>query len=391
MIPVQASLNQLANERRLAPWDTWLDGQPPAGWFRGPITAEAVRFYKEQGFLVLENALSDAEVEHLNSEALAICRGERGTVRGVTPAGAGENDIDVMRQYLCIHFPHKISQGMYEALAYPSMVDVLTGVIGPNVKCMQSMLFIKASGKPGQAWHQDEFFIPTRDRSLAGGWIALDDATVENGCLWVIPGSHRHGIIWPQHQHNDRRFDCAGEAMSYPYTDDDAVPVEVKKGSIVFFNGYLLHRSLPNFATSGFRRALVNHYMSAESLLPWSSFQPGQPLATADYRDIVIVAGRDPYAWRGIEDRATAHVRPSGEGGCGNSERNSEPKATAGMAGAAMGGSMAGAAMGGAAMGGSMAGAAMGSAAMGGSMAGEIDIHGPLGDAMGSTGVDDDD
>jgi ectoine hydroxylase-related dioxygenase (phytanoyl-CoA dioxygenase family) len=57
------------------------------------------------------------------------------------------------------------------------------------------MLFIKSEGKPGQAWHQDELFIPTRDRSLAAAWIALDDATVENGCLWVLPGSHARGVL----------------------------------------------------------------------------------------------------------------------------------------------------------------------------------------------------
>lgn len=87
--------------------------------------------------------------------------------------------------------------------------------------------------------------------------MALDDATVENGCLWVIPGSHRYRLLWPQHKHGDQRFDCAGEAMDFPYADDDAVPVEVKKGSIVFFNGYLLHRSLPNYAQSGFR--IIEH------------------------------------------------------------------------------------------------------------------------------------
>ena len=48
---------------------------------------------------------------------------------------------------------------------------------------MQSMLFTKGEGKPCQAWHQDECFIPTRDRSLTAARIALDDATVENGCL----------------------------------------------------------------------------------------------------------------------------------------------------------------------------------------------------------------
>jgi ectoine hydroxylase-related dioxygenase (phytanoyl-CoA dioxygenase family) len=334
----QASLNQLAQERQLAPFASWREGRAPEGYTTLPASADAAEFFRQNGFLVLKDAVSAAEIDGLCAEAAQICRGSRGDIRGVTPASPEEADLEVMRRYLCIHFPHKISELMHQTLAHPAIVDVLTSVIGPNVKCMQSMLFIKASGKPGQAWHQDEFFIPTRDRSLAGAWIAMDDATVENGCLWVIPGSHRHGIIWPQRKHDDRRFDCTGEAMYYPYTDDDAVPVEVTRGSIVFFNGYLLHRSLPNYAATGFRRSLVNHYMSAESLLPWHGFGPEQPIATADYRDIVMVAGRDPYAWKGIEDRAAAHVRPSGEGGCGSSERNARD----GVAAGSMSGSMSG-------------------------------------------------
>ncbi|MCE7986199.1 MAG: phytanoyl-CoA dioxygenase family protein [Caldilinea sp. CFX5] len=282
----------------------------------GVVTPEAVAFYQEQGYLIVENALSPAELAEMRNETTRICRGELGEVRGVTPAEPNEADDDVLRQYLCIHFPHKISETMLRYLAHPVMRDVLVGVIGPNVKCMQSMLFIKASGKPGQAWHQDEFFIPTRDRSLTGGWIALDDATVENGCLWIIPGSHKRGIIWPQHKHEDRRFDCTGEAFNFPYTDEDSIPVEVPAGAIVFFNGYLLHRSFPNRAKSGYRRVLVNHYMSAESLLPWRPPAEGVHMAIADYRDIVMIAGEDPYRWKGLDEMAKPFVRPSGEGGC---------------------------------------------------------------------------
>ncbi len=56
--------------------------------------------------------------------------------------------------------------------------------------------------------------------------------------------------------------------------------------------------------------------MSAESLLPWRPPQAGEQMAVADYRDVVLVAGTDPYAWKGTEDIATLGVRPSGEGGC---------------------------------------------------------------------------
>jgi ectoine hydroxylase-related dioxygenase (phytanoyl-CoA dioxygenase family) len=281
-------------------------------------------FYRRNGYLVVENALSSDEVAALNHDAAKICRGEYGVFAGLKPAvpGAGESDFDVLKRHLCIHFPHKMSPLMRQTIAHPALAETLTAIIGPDVKCMQSMLFIKAAGKPGQAWHQDEYYIPTRDRSLCGGWIALDDATVENGCLWVIPGSHLPGVIYPQHEHQDRRFDCGGEAIEFPYTDADAVPVEVKAGSLVFFNGYLLHRSLPNRASAGYRRALVNHYMSAQSLLPWVSTESGESVANADVRDIVMVAGKDPYAYKGTTDVHIAHVRPSGEGGCGSTKHN---------------------------------------------------------------------
>ncbi len=286
-----------------------------------PLPPEATDFYRENGFLVIENALSPDEVAALNRETVAICRGERGELRGTIPAAPGETDEEVLRRILCIHFPHKISPPMRDAVTHPAEVTTLTRVIGPNVKCMQSMLFVKASGKPGQAWHQDEFFIPTRDRSLTGGWIALDDATIENGCLWVIPGSHKPGILWPAKAHGDKRFDCTGESI-FPYEKEGGSPVEVKAGSIVFFNGYLLHRSLPNTASGGYRRALVNHYMSAESLLPWHPPKEGETMGTLDYRDIVMVAGEDPYAFKGTTEVAFPHVRPSGEGGCGDPRHN---------------------------------------------------------------------
>lgn len=283
---------------------------------------QTAAFYATNGYLIVPDALTQTEIDELRAETTRICRGEAGEIRGVAPAAPSDSDADVLRRYLCIHFPHKLSTLMYRYLMHPVIVDVLTQVIGPNVKCMQSMLFIKAAGKPGQAWHQDEIFIPTRDRSLAGAWIALDDATVENGCLWVIPGSHRHGILWPQQAHDDTRFDCTAESVGFPYTDSDAIPVEVKAGAIVFFNGYLLHRSLPNYAATGYRRVLVNHYMSAESLLPWHLPRDGERMATADTRDVVLVAGVDPYAYRGVEDLSVAHVRPSGEGGCGDPKHN---------------------------------------------------------------------
>jgi ectoine hydroxylase-related dioxygenase (phytanoyl-CoA dioxygenase family) len=296
---------------------TTVTGVPAATWLDD---------YHRDGFVVLPGALDAAEIAAVNAEALRLCRFDYGQVgagldapdgalSGSGAAGTRFSEADLLRRYLCIHFPHKLSTVMAEAMRHPRIVDALTRVIGPDVKAMQSMLFLKAEGKPGQAWHQDELFIPTRDRSLTAAWIALDDARVDNGCLWALPGSHRRGVLYPDREHDDAAYDCTLEAYDFPYSDSDAVPLEVDAGDVVLFNGYLLHRSLPNTARRGTRRALVNHYMSAQSLLPWFH-QEGVFLGKTDYRDVVLVAGTDPYAPRGYADLSVPEVRGDREGGC---------------------------------------------------------------------------
>ena len=132
----------------------------------------------------------------------------------------------------------------------------------------------------------------------------------------MLPGSHRRGVLYPGRDQDDPTFDCTTEAYDFPYTDDQAVPVEVPRGTAVIFNGYLLHRSLQNSGRHGFRRALVNHYMSAESLLPWRPPAEQEWMAVADFRDVVLVAGEDPYAYKGTVEVTVPYVRADRAGGC---------------------------------------------------------------------------
>jgi ectoine hydroxylase-related dioxygenase (phytanoyl-CoA dioxygenase family) len=267
------------------------------------------RAYQRDGYLICPNLVDAATVAALQAEAVAIACGLRGAIAGVVQRD--QLDEKALQDVLAIHFPHKISPLMRQMLFHPGIVDMLAAVVGPDVKCMQSMLFVKNAGKPGQAWHQDETFIPTRDRSLIGVWIALDDATIDNGCLWIQPGSHARGHLWPSKVIADARFDGAPEATGWETEfgpREGGVAAEVSAGSVVFFNGFTLHRSLNNARTTGYRRALVNHYMSAQSELPWkfgdSRFAPD------DYRDVVLVAGNDPFEARGVEDLAQPYLRP---------------------------------------------------------------------------------
>ena len=216
-----------------------------------PLDEQQVRFFVENGYLVVPNMMADEEIEELRADTVAIARGKY-QCEQLLPLPAEVSDRAVLERILCIHQPHYISPVHGEVRAPPEICGVLSQITAAHlpfwdgsVKCMQSMLFVKPPNFQGQAWHQDEIYIPTRDRSLIGAWIALDDATVENGCLYVVPGSHRAGYLYPQHPHdNPDEFDFAPE--SYGFDESQQVPVEVKAGTVVFFNGYLLHRSFKN-------------------------------------------------------------------------------------------------------------------------------------------------
>lgn len=271
------------------------------------LTTAQRETYRDQGCLVIEGLVTPDQVEALRADAVKICRGAY-AAEALPPVPAEWTDEQATRQYLCLHQVHRISPVQLElGVKHAGIAAVLSQLIGPDVKCMQSMLFLKPPRFPGQAWHQDEIYIPTRDRSLTGAWIALDDAAVENGCLWILPGTQRGGYLYPQRAHdNPAEFDFAPE--SYGFDASSEVPVECPTGSVVFFNGYLLHRSAKN-RSDRYRRVLVNHYMSAQSLLPWHPPGPGERMATADYRGVVLVAGQDPYAWKGTVDESAVHVR----------------------------------------------------------------------------------
>jgi ectoine hydroxylase-related dioxygenase (phytanoyl-CoA dioxygenase family) len=271
----------------------------------GQLTPEHVSFYKKFGYLIAPSLIEASDIDALRRETAAIFRGDRGAIEGLLPVSCKEADSEVLKKYVAIHFPHKVSPVIHQFLFHERIVDILTQIVSSNLKCMQSMLFVKAPGKKGQSWHQDEYYIPTRDQSLVGAWIAIDDATIDNGCLWIIPG--RPVYIMRRRKYTGNEY-ADVDTVDISNFHDRAIPVEMKSGSVVFFNGYTLHSSLANKTTDNFRTALVNHYMSAESMLPWD--QDGKLPPTEDCRDIVMIAGEDPYAWKGISELNKPYLRP---------------------------------------------------------------------------------
>jgi ectoine hydroxylase-related dioxygenase (phytanoyl-CoA dioxygenase family) len=275
------------------------------------ITERDVARYREHGYLVVENLFDRAMVDACLAEGTRICRGEYGPLDGLLPSSPEQSDDEVLRAYITCAIAHKLSPLFGRTIADPRIAPIVEALIGPNVKGIHSQFFIKHAGMPGNGWHQDEAFVPTRDRSLCTAWIALDEATIENGCLRFLPGSHRAGVIYPRRRHNDPTIDREEESYGFPEPVESAVSIELAPGSAVFFNGYLVHGSYQNVRPSGFRRALLYTYASAETLMAWSP--RNDPVSTYDdYRDYTLVCGTDPYAWKGIRDIGRAYLRAPG-------------------------------------------------------------------------------
>lgn len=203
---------------------------------------------------------------------------------------------------------HKIAPSLMELLQESKILEALHGIIpSKNIKCIQSIYFVKSPGSIGTPWHQDEFYLPTRDRSLTAVWISLSEANKENGGVDVIPKSHQAGVLYQldpkDYERNIKTID--------KWNTKDAVCLETQEGDVALFNGYLLHSSGINLSQNAFREAVVFHVMSSESLFPYrpdDNFE-GKRLDPADFRDFFQVSGIDPYSFKGKEDLYKPYIQ----------------------------------------------------------------------------------
>ena len=151
-------------------------------------------------------------------------------------------------------------------LTSPALTAVATGerwapIVLPLLGTGDARLYWEqAVAKPPHArtelpWHQDNGYTPLVPEEYVTCWLALDDAEVDNGCLWVIPGSHKQGTI--AHQNGAGPF-----RVGHDGPDVDGVAVPVKRGSVLVFSSLLMHRSGPN-VTDRPRRAWILQYCSA--------------------------------------------------------------------------------------------------------------------------------
>lgn len=145
--------------------------------------------------------------------------------------------------------------------------DVAASIGFAKPLLVQSMYIFKQPNIGGEVTcHQDSTFIYTEPTEIAGLWFALEDANVENGCLWAIPGGHRHGL-------KSRWLRSADDRMEFqyfnrePWPEDELVPLEVSKGSLIVLHGLLPHLSHENRSARS-RHAYTLHLVPAEAKYP---------------------------------------------------------------------------------------------------------------------------
>jgi len=136
------------------------------------------------------------------------------------------------------------------------------GINKPHL--LQSMYICKQPFIGGEVTcHQDATYLYTENKSVIGLWFALEDATLENGCLWAIPGGHKNKLKSRFIRHSDNRT----ETIVYDdecWDLDSLVPLEVKKGSVIVLHGLLPHMSKQNFSDKS-RHAYTLHVLDEDA------------------------------------------------------------------------------------------------------------------------------
>ena len=229
------------------------------------LTPQQIQFYRDAGYLGVENVFSPTEVAELRRVTDEFVEKSRtitanDAVFDLEPSHTPQNPR--LRR---LKDPIKQHAVYRHAILHPKLLGIVSQLIGPGIASNGNKLNLKLAdvGSPVE-WHQDWSFYPhTNDDLLAVG-VAMDDSTLENGCLMVIPGTHRGPVL---DHHQDGVF--IGAVTDPGFRPEGAVPILLKAGGISIHHVRTLHGSAPNRSPHP-RRLLLFQYCAADAwpLLP---------------------------------------------------------------------------------------------------------------------------
>ncbi len=240
------------------------------GPFRS-ITAAQARQYDELGYFVLEDALDHGTVDALigaidpfeerGADALRELEGGRFFI--------ARADEITFTTHLVLQSPV-----LREFTCSALLTDVCADLIGPDVRLYWDQAVYKKPGTESPfPWHQDNGYAYVEPQQYLTCWVALTDATEENGCPWVVPGLHRHGTL--AHEYSDNGFVCLRDPA-------DAVAVPVSAGSIVVFSSLTPHSTGPNRTDTVRKAYIVQYAPDGAEVVPPVSRDPVRRVPAAD-------------------------------------------------------------------------------------------------------------
>ena len=228
------------------------------------LSVEQQAAYQRDGYILVEDLLTPAEVDDLRNRLRVYTHGGRpsGNLRVQTEPRIQRGEIatahpgDGIRKIELLVEEDDLFRrlGLHE-----NMAGVIAQILGPDLKMFRNAVLLKPPEVGSQkGWHQDSPYWPIEPMELCSCWFPLDDATLENGCMLALRGEHTRGPL-PHVSVIDDYVIAAGS-----YDPARAVAIPMRAGSGLFFHSLLPHYTGPN-RTSKWRRAAVLSYMSARS------------------------------------------------------------------------------------------------------------------------------
>jgi len=237
------------------------------------LTDSQKKSWNESGFILCKELISEEDCKQINHEVSEIIHsiikkedefshayGGDGkiAIREMKPNEHAKTIEDEMSKLFRIH-----SKGIFnDIIKREEVINPLRDILGENIDCFLSQFIFKNPGAWGQPWHQDSSYFNFNKSPQVGVWIATSEATLENGCLVILPGSHKE----PLHEHlTDER-----PGANYGYTEikdhdfSDEEPLLLKKGDVLFFHSFLMHKSYDN-KSSERRTAMVYHFAESDT------------------------------------------------------------------------------------------------------------------------------
>ena len=279
------------------------------------LTQDQLDSYDRNGYLSVENVLPAETIDALRQVTGEFVEKSRQVIShdeifDLEPGHSPENPrVRRLKSPASVHPIYK------QTLNDARILDLVAQLIGPAIRYNGDKLNIKsAEGGSPVEWHQDITFYPhTNDDLLAVG-VAIDDMNLENGCLMVIPGSHK-GPLYDHHQEGV----FVGAVTDPTFEPRNAVPVQVKAGGISIHHTRLLHGSAPNTSEKP-RRLLLFQYCAVDAwpllgVSGWDTFNSyilrGEPTQQPRLSDIPVrIPLPEPELVGSIYEIQTALERP---------------------------------------------------------------------------------